>query len=115
MLVVETVGIPAERFYDWFGGGPHSDRLHTIERYSTNDDGNWLLLELTFDDPETLREPLVLTKRWRRTRDVELLSHRCSDRLSTHSVGTRRLSSSNQFCTMTMLAGVSFAPTASSR
>jgi hypothetical protein len=76
-LVVETSGIPAGRFYDWFGGGPHGDQLRATERYSTSDDGHWLLLELTFDDPETLREPLVLTKRWRRTPDVEIRSYGC--------------------------------------
>jgi hypothetical protein len=76
-FIVETTGIPAGRLYDWFGGTPHSDKLRAIERYEVSDDGNWLRLTLELDDPETLLEPLVVTKRWRRVPGVEILHHGC--------------------------------------
>jgi hypothetical protein len=76
-FIVETTGIPAGRLYDWFGGAPHSDKLRAVERYETSDDGAWLDLTLELDDPETLRDPLVVTKRWRRVPGVEILHHGC--------------------------------------
>jgi hypothetical protein len=76
-LVVETSHIPAGRFYDWFGGGPHSDQLRAVERYTTSDDGDWLFLALELVDPETLGEPLTLTKRWRRVPHAKILRYGC--------------------------------------
>jgi hypothetical protein len=76
-FIVETTGIPAGRLYDGFGGAPHSDKLRAIERYETSADGTWLDLTLELDDPETLREPLVVTKRWRRVPGAEILQHGC--------------------------------------
>jgi hypothetical protein len=75
-FVVETSHIPAGRLYDGFGGGPHSDRLRAIERYTTSDDGRWLFLVLVLDDPTTLGERLVLTKSWRRSPN-EILRYNC--------------------------------------
>jgi hypothetical protein len=40
-------------------------------------DGRWLDLTLELVDADTLREPLVLTKRWRRTERETLRSHGC--------------------------------------
>jgi hypothetical protein len=76
-LIVETRGIPVGRLHPWFGGAPHSTRLHAIETYSLSDDGDWLDLTLELHDPETLREPLVVTKRWRRAPGARLASHYC--------------------------------------
>lgn len=76
-LVVETVNLPAGRLHPWFGGGAHSAHLHAIERYVASDDGLWLDLTLELRDPETLLEPLVVTKRWRRASAVRLASHYC--------------------------------------
>ena len=76
-LVVETHGIPAGRLSDWLGGFAHSDALRAIERYSISADGRWLELELTLDDPETLAEPLVVTKHWLRAPGARIAQHRC--------------------------------------
>jgi hypothetical protein len=76
-LVVETRAISAGRYHAWFGGGAHGDRLRTTERYTASADGQWLTLVLVLDEPETLREPLVVTKRWRRTPHVTIVPHRC--------------------------------------
>jgi hypothetical protein len=74
-LVVETRGIPTGKLYDWFGGGPHSAELRATERYTV--DGDWLRLELTLDDPQTFREPLVLSKSWRRTHGTAIARYGC--------------------------------------
>jgi hypothetical protein len=76
-LVVETAVIPAGRLSDWLGGFAHSDDLRAIERYSVSADGRWLELELTLEDPATLYEPLVVTKRWVRAPHARIAQHRC--------------------------------------
>jgi hypothetical protein len=76
-LVVETTDIPAGRLHAWFGGTPHSDGLRAIERYTTSDDGNSLELVLELEDPEALRQPLVITKRWRRVPGAQILHYAC--------------------------------------
>src|SRR5262245_22201748 len=76
-LVIETTQLPAGRFYDWFGAIAYTDRLRAVERYTVSGDGQWLNLDVSFDDPATLREPLRLRKRWRRTPDAELLPYAC--------------------------------------
>jgi hypothetical protein len=76
-LVIETTQLPAGRLYDWFGALAYSDRLRVVERYRVSGDGQWLDLDVAFEDPATLREPLRLQKRWRRTPDVELLPYAC--------------------------------------
>ena len=76
-FVVETSHIPAGRFHDSFGGAPHSDGLRATERYTMSDDGDWLFLVLELVDPETLSEPLILTKSWRRSPNAAILQYRC--------------------------------------
>jgi hypothetical protein len=76
-FVVETTHTPSGRLYDGLGDGVHSDKLRAIERYTTSPDGNWLFLVLRLEDPEALREPLILLKSWRRTPNAEILSHHC--------------------------------------
>ncbi|HZF29424.1 MAG TPA: hypothetical protein VE907_09920 [Gammaproteobacteria bacterium] len=76
-LVVETSGIPPGRLYGAFGSLPHGERLSAVERYTVSGDGRWLDLTLELTDPDTLREPLVLTKRWRRAEHETLRSHGC--------------------------------------
>ncbi len=77
VLVVETRGIAARRFYGWFGGRPTSDRLRATERYKTSADGAWLDLTLELVDPEADAAPLVLTKRWRRVPGAEIAHNGC--------------------------------------
>jgi hypothetical protein len=76
-LIVETSDIPAGRLHAWFGGGLHSGRLRAIETYTLSEDGDWLDLNLELHDPETLREPLIVTKRWRRASGLGLARHYC--------------------------------------
>jgi hypothetical protein len=60
-LVVETSGV-TKNSTGW--SAEHSDQLHVIERFARSAKDNTLLLTATFDDPWSLREPLVLKKVW---------------------------------------------------
>lgn len=76
-LVMETRGVPRGRIYSAFGRLEHGDRLTAVERYRVSGDGQWLSLTLELTDPDTLRAPLVLVKRWRRAEHETLHSHGC--------------------------------------
>jgi hypothetical protein len=76
-LIVETTKLPAGRLHPWFGGHVHTADLLAVERYVTSDDGLELELTLELRDPETLREPLIVTKRWRRASAPRLANHYC--------------------------------------
>jgi len=97
-LVIETTGIAAHRFYGWFAGRPHGDKLRATERYTTSENGAWLNLVLTLDDPDTLEAPLILTKRWRRVPGVEIAHYGCDvmsgqlDGVFTEYVDPRKIS-----------------------
>ena len=61
--------------------GGHSDQLRSIERYTVEQgDTPVLTLELTLEDPGTLTEPYVYTKRWIATPGIELLTDSCTDK-----------------------------------
>jgi hypothetical protein len=61
-LVVETTGVAANQT-SW--RARHSDQLRTVERFTRSTDGTMLLLTATFEDPWSLREPLVIKRNWR--------------------------------------------------
>ncbi len=48
-LVVDTVGFNDKFWFD-YKGHPHTEKLHTIERYTRTDLGN-MSIEVTIDDP----------------------------------------------------------------
>lgn len=50
-LVIDTVGYEAGVLYQ-FPGLPHSDRLHTVERLTSSDDGQVIEVSWVADDPE---------------------------------------------------------------
>jgi len=78
-LIVDTVGVSATILWPHMPGGAHSDQVHGVERYSRSDDGMWLQLELTIEDPVILREPWVAEKRWLATPDVTIVQDSCED------------------------------------
>jgi hypothetical protein len=64
-LVVDTIGLQVHNsFLDWFRT-PHSEKLHVIERFKLSADGGTLEALVEVDDPDTLNEPLYMTRRWR--------------------------------------------------
>lgn len=75
-LIVETVNVTPDLISDASLIG-HSGALKGIERYVVRDDPRRLELTLTLEDPETFTEPLVITKTWIATPDVDLVQDTC--------------------------------------
>jgi hypothetical protein len=60
-LVVDTIG------YNGRGdlqGAVHSKKLHLVERFTKSADGRSLVIDATFDDPETLAQAVHVRKEW---------------------------------------------------
>jgi hypothetical protein len=55
------------------GGFTTSDTARIVERWTTSGDGSRLTLELTIDDPESYRQPLVLIQSRVRTPNEKIL------------------------------------------
>jgi len=58
-LVVDTVGFN-DRFWFDFKGHPHTDKLHTIERYTRTNQGT-LVVQTTVDDLGAYTRPFTVT------------------------------------------------------
>jgi hypothetical protein len=56
----------------------HSGELKGVERYTVHDNPRRLELTLTLEDPVTFTKPLVVTKTWLYTPDVEIVQDTCS-------------------------------------
>ena len=75
-LVVDTIGFNDKPWYD-STGVPHSEKLHTIERFSRPNYGT-LNVDVTLDDPEVFTQTLNLHFTARRLRsDLDLLEYIC--------------------------------------
>jgi hypothetical protein len=68
-LIVETRNLLATVS----GGFTTSDNARIVERWMTSGDGRRLTLELTIDDPESYRQPLVLVQSRVRTPNEKIL------------------------------------------
>lgn len=85
-LVVNTVGIKENTWLD-DGGHPHSDALHTIERFRRVDFGH-MELQLTIDDPKAYARPWTVKIPWVLMPDTDLLDWVCeNERDAQHMVG----------------------------
>jgi hypothetical protein len=76
-LIVETTRVTPDLLSDMSRAG-HSGELTAVERYTVRDNPRRLELTLTLTDPATFTKPLVVTKTWLYTPDVELLQDTCS-------------------------------------
>jgi hypothetical protein len=56
----------------------HSGKLKAVERYVVRDNPRRLELTLTLEDRVTFTKPLVVTKTWLYTPDVEIVQDTCS-------------------------------------
>ncbi len=76
-LVVDTVGYNDKFWFD-FDGHPHTEQLHTIERYTRKDLG---ILEdkVTIDDPGDYSRPFTLTFTARLRPHEELMEYICQE------------------------------------
>jgi hypothetical protein len=76
VLIVETEGVTPDWVSDTSRIG-HSGELKGVERYRLRDNPRRLELTLTLEDPVTFTQPLVVTKTWLYTPDVELVQDTC--------------------------------------
>src|ERR1041385_6443501 len=76
-LVVDTVGFN-DRFWFDFKGHPHTERLHTIERY-TRTTPTTLVNQITIDDPGAYSKPFTVTFTATLRPGEELLEYICNE------------------------------------
>jgi hypothetical protein len=76
-LVVDTVGFN-DRFWFDFRGHPHTDKLHTVERY-TRKDFNTLVREVLIDDPGAYSKSFTVTFTAKLMPKGELLEYICNE------------------------------------
>jgi hypothetical protein len=72
-LVVDTIGLSAHMlsFIDMYRT-PHTEKLHVVERFKVTADNKFLEALVKIEDEDTFNEPMYMTKRWRRDRNVWL-------------------------------------------
>ncbi|HEY1305521.1 MAG TPA: hypothetical protein VGF24_18325 [Vicinamibacterales bacterium] len=76
-LVVDTVGFN-DRFWFDFQGTPHTEKLHTIERYTRTNIGT-LVIETTIDDPGAYTKPFKISFTARLRPGEELMEYICNE------------------------------------
>jgi len=85
-LVVDTIGFNDRTWID-ISGYPHSESLHTTERFTRRDLGHMDLV-VTIDDPKTYTKPWTPTLHFELLADYEMLEHVCdNERDAVHMVG----------------------------
>jgi len=86
-LVVDTVGFN-DRFWFDFAGHPHTEQLHTVERYRRLDMGT-LEDEVTVDDPGAYSKPFTLLARMPLMENQEIIEYICNENNKdvTHILG----------------------------
>ena len=76
-LVVDTIGFNDKFWFD-FRGHPHTEKLHTIERYTRTDLGH-LENNVTIDDPGAYSRPFTVTFTARLRPGEELMEYICQE------------------------------------
>lgn len=85
-FVVDTRGFNNKSWLDDVGH-PHTDALHTIERFRRIDFGN-MTMDVTIDDPKAYTKPWTATVHFRLIPDSELIEDICeNEKDSAHAVG----------------------------
>ena len=86
-LVIETVGFN-DRFWFDFVGHPHTEQLHTVERYTRRDLGT-LLEEVTIEDPGAYTRPFTISASHQLLPGDELMEYICQEnqRDTQHLIG----------------------------
>ena len=83
-LVVDTKGFN-EGFWIDRGAAPHTEQLHTVERY-TRIDSNNIRYEMTVDDPGAYTKPWTGTMNLRWSAGVELFEYICQQQNYAHEL-----------------------------
>jgi hypothetical protein len=84
-LVIDTIGFNDVSWYDG-RGTPHSEKLHTIERFTRLDKGR-MELKVTIDDPVMYTKPIEVTINVTTTIGDEVQEYICQDG-NQYGIGT---------------------------
>jgi hypothetical protein len=76
-LVIDTIGFN-DRFWFDFRGHPHTEKLHTVERWTRKDLGT-LVSEVTIDDPGVYTKPFTVSFTARLRPTEELMEYICQE------------------------------------
>jgi hypothetical protein len=76
-LIVDSVGFNDKFRFDYLGH-PHTEKLHTVERYTRTDLGN-MTIEVTIDDPGAYTKPFTTVGRARLQPGEDLLEYICQE------------------------------------
>jgi hypothetical protein len=76
-LVVDTVGFNDKFWFDYHGH-PHTEKLHTVERYTRTDFGT-MAIEVTIDDPGTYAKPFTTVGLARLMVGADLMEYICQE------------------------------------
>ena len=76
-LVVDTVGFNDKFWFD-YKGHPHTEKLHTVERYTRTDLGH-MSIEVTIDDPGAYTKPFTTAGKATLMPGTELLEYICQE------------------------------------
>jgi len=70
-LVIDTIGLSAHPLsvLDMFRT-PHTEKLHVTERFKITADNRFLEALVKVEDEGAFNEPMYMTKRWQRDRNV---------------------------------------------
>jgi hypothetical protein len=76
-LIIDTVGFNGRTRIDTIGH-PHSDQLHTIERFHRTDRDH-IDYVLTIDDPKAYTKPWDSVRRWTLHPEWEIMEYSCEE------------------------------------
>ncbi len=76
-LVVDTTGFNDKSWFD-FAGHPHTEKLHTIERFRRTDFGH-IEYKVTIDDPGAYTRPFTLTAHFPLQVNGEIMEYICNE------------------------------------
>ncbi|HJT88259.1 MAG TPA: hypothetical protein VJ732_10395 [Bryobacteraceae bacterium] len=76
-LVVDTIGFNDKFWFD-YKGHPHTEKLHTIERYTRTDEGH-MNIEVTIDDPGAYKQPFTTVGHATLMPHAQLLEYICQE------------------------------------
>jgi hypothetical protein len=85
-FVVDTTGFNDLTWLDK-AGHPHSDALHTTERFRRLDVGR-MELQVTIDDPKAYTRPWTATIPFRLLADTELIEDACENERDAQRIGS---------------------------
>lgn len=84
-FVVDTTGFNDQSWLD-DAGHPHTDALHTIERFHRRDFGH-LTVQATIDDPKAYTKPWSLTMQFAYVPDSDLIEDVCDNERDASHIG----------------------------